>query len=548
MRPCYPRSAPLMKTSLRDDVLICGAIALVASLALVALASVYPLRHFYVADNHIMSNDQVGYITTARWLAETGELRSHLIYPAFVREPTWRNYMPGNYYVLAAGELLFGPGPVAWRIPAMASFIVAAVGVFLIGRRFYGRVEGVVAALLFILFPPLTAFAFTAMPQLPFIAAGVTAFAVLALLPARARPWLVPALLVVPFLFRETGALLLIPMGLVVLGDRHRRRWSTPVAVVLSSTAFLYAVLQWQRALGKGSRPLHIFGALNYDNAYLPPSPPLTLARVAEGLGTNVSSNISALGAHLDRLDPAHVSLVVVAALAALALAKGTRRDSSGNRDLLALGAGVLFFVAAAVLTTLYTWEYYRGMRAMLFTVPLIAVSLAPWLVTALRRLRRHTEGRLPHPFGLLPGLLLLGALLAGAYRGGRAYARGFDPTAGRRAVELLESLDLDHHGILVAPFDVSLDYVLRHYPLRWSFVPRNTRTLRLLAETYPVQTVIMRKDELRGRRPAYEKALRDIGLVRRREIPHPFRDHVTLVLFQGRQPQGRSHASPLGR
>jgi hypothetical protein len=406
----------------------------------------------------------------------------------------------------------------------------------------------VTGALLFILFPPLVAFAFTAMPQLPFIAAGVTAFAVLAHLPARARPWLVPALLVGPFLFRETGALLLIPMGLVVLGDRHRRRWSTLGTVALSSVTLLYGVLQWQKALGKGSRPLHIFGALNYDNAFPPPSPPLTLARVMEGLDTNVSSNFAALSAHLDRLDPGHVSLVVVAALAVLALVKGARRNPAGNRDPVALGAGLLFFASAAVFTTLYTWEFYRGLRAMLFTLPLIAVSLAPWLVSALRWLRARIEARLPPPFGLLPALLLLGALLVGTYRGSRAYIRGFDPTAGRRAVELLESLDLDHRGTLVAPFDVSLDYVLRHYPLRWSFVPRNTRTLRLLAKTHPVRTVIMREDELRGRRPAYRNALRDIGLVRAREIPHPFRDGVTLVLFERRPPPRDGDASPLRR
>jgi 4-amino-4-deoxy-L-arabinose transferase-like glycosyltransferase len=507
----------------------------------------YPLRQFYVAENHIMSNDQVGYITTARWLAETGELRSHLIRPAFVREPTSRYYMPGHYYVLAAGDRLFGPGPVAWRIPGMVSFVVAAVGVFFIGRRSYGRLEGVTGALLFILFPPLVAFAFTAMPQLPFLAAGVLVFAVFAYLPARARPWLVPALLVIPFLLRETGALLLIPMALIVLGD-HRRRWLVSSAVALSSFALLSVVLQWQRALGKIPRPLHNFGTLNYENAFPPPSPPLTLDRVLEVLDLNVSGNIVALGAHLDRLDPGHVSLAVAAALAALALVKGARRDASGNRDLLALGAGLLFFVVAAVITTLYTWEFYRGLRAVLFTIPLVAVSLAPGLVSGLRWLKRRIEGRLPAPFGLLPTLLLLGALLAGAHRGSRALARDFDPTAGQRAVKLLESLNLDHRGVLVAPFDVSLDYVLRHYPLRWSFVPRNTRTLRLLAETHPVRTVIMREDELRGRRPAYRNALRDIGLVRAREIPHPFRGGVTLVLFERRPPPREGDASPLRR
>ena len=59
-----------------------------------------------------------------------------------------------------------------------------------------GRLVGAVAVLLFMLFPPITVFAFTAMPQLPFMAAGVTAFWIFAHLSPRLRPFLVPLLLV----------------------------------------------------------------------------------------------------------------------------------------------------------------------------------------------------------------------------------------------------------------------------------------------------------------------------------------------------------------
>lgn len=76
-----------MKNFRRGDLYVAGAIALSASLVLLVLALVYPIQEFYVTRNAVMSNDQVGYITTARWLADTGELRSHLIYPAHVREP-----------------------------------------------------------------------------------------------------------------------------------------------------------------------------------------------------------------------------------------------------------------------------------------------------------------------------------------------------------------------------------------------------------------------------------------------------------------------------
>ncbi len=520
-----------MKNFRRGDLYVAGAIALTACLVLLVLALVYPIQEFYVTRNALMSNDQVGYITTARWLADTGELRSHLIYPAHVREPRWRLYMPGTYYVLAASHVLFGAGAIAWRIPAMLSFVLAAVGVFFIGRRFYGRAEGVVAAVLFMLFPPMAAFAFTAMTQLPFIAAGVSAFCVFAYLPARLRAYLVPLLLVGPFLFRETGALLIIPMVLVVLGERQRRRWSTLLAVVLGSVLMLYGLLEWQLASGKASLPLHVVGGFNYANAFPPSLPPPTIDSLLAGRAANVSSNLDALRSHLDRRDGVTLSFAVLLVFAVLATVRGTRRDPPGNRDWLALGAGLLAFAAASMITALHTWYLYRGLRAVLFTFPLLAVSVAPWLVSVVQWLQRGI--RLPRPAGVLLALGALGMLLGGAWWGTQSLVPGFDPTAGRQTVGFMKSLGLERGGLLVAPGDVALDYVLRHYPLRFSFVPKNRRTLRLLAERHHVQTLMVATNTRQGSSPRYLEAIRDLGLVRVKELPHPLQPGVTLLLFE---------------
>jgi hypothetical protein len=81
----------------------CVVIALTASLWLLLFADAFEVGHLYVDGHEVGLNDQAGYITTARWLADTGELRSHLLYPAYADQPRWRLYMPGNYYVLAGG-------------------------------------------------------------------------------------------------------------------------------------------------------------------------------------------------------------------------------------------------------------------------------------------------------------------------------------------------------------------------------------------------------------------------------------------------------------
>jgi hypothetical protein len=513
----------------RADLGVAGAIGLSACLVLLVLAQVYPIHDFYVTGNELMSNDQVGYITTARWLAETGELRSHLIYPAHVREPRWRLYMPGMYYVLAVGHILFGPGDVAWRIPAMLSFILAALGVFLIGRRFYGRAEGVVGAVLFMLFPPIGAFALTAMPQVPFMAVGVCAFCIFAYLPSGLRLYLVPALLVGPFLFRETGALLVIPMLLVLLRERQSRRWTTVAAAALSSALLLYGLLEWQKASGKGSLPLSASGAYNYANAFPPEPPPFTIDSLSGRVSANVSANIEALRVHLRRHDEVALFVGVILGFALLTTIRGLRGDSAGSRDSLALGAAVLAFAAVLIIFTLFTWTRYRGLRAVLFTFPLLAACGAPWLVSMLERLER----RLPRPVRLLPAFAAVGLLLGGSWHGARRLAPEFDTAAGRRAVALMEGLDLGQNGVLVAPSDFALDYVLRHYPLRWSFVPRNSRTLRLLARKHHVQTIIVATNTRQGSSPRFLATIRDLGLVRVREGPHPSNPKTKLLVFE---------------
>jgi hypothetical protein len=523
-------------TAVRRGVLyVAAAVGVAAALVLLLLTFVYPVREFYVTDNYLMSNDQVGYITTARWLAETGELRSHVIYPAHLDDPRWRLYMPGIYYVLAAGHLIFGPGPVAWRIPAMLSFVLAAVVVFLIGRRFYGRVEGAVAAGLLVLFPPMAAFAFTALPQLPFIAVSMSAFCVFTYVPDRLRPWLVPVLLVGPFLFRETGALLIIPMGLVVLGQRHRRRWVRLLAVVTTSVLLLFVVLEWQKASGKDSLPVSILGGFNYANAFPPPKPPITIETLWRGLTAAVSANFDDIRRPWAQRYGVTQSLAVILVFALVATVKGTRRDSGGNRDWLALGAGLLAFAAAMLITTLYTWYLYRGLRSMLFAFPLLAVCVAPPLVSAARWL----QGRIPLRVSgvALASLAAVGVLLGGAWWSNRHFRPQFATDAGRQMVALVESLGLGEEGVMVAPHGIAKDYALRHYPMRLSFVPRNSRTLRLLAQKHHVQTIIVTTDTRAGNSPRYLKTILDLGLVRTREVPHPSRPDTKLLLFE--RPRG---------
>jgi hypothetical protein len=536
-RLSLPGGQPGWMRSGRADL---GAAALVggaAVIVLLVLSLVYPAREFYVTNNALMSTDQVGYITSARWLADTGELHSHMIYPGHLDDPRWRLYMPGIYWVLAAGHLLLGPGPVAWRVPAMTCFVLATVFVFLIGRRFYGRAEGAAAAAMFALFPPMGAFAFTAMPQLPFIAAGMGAFCVFGHLPPRGRPLLTPLLLVPPFLFRETGVLLFIPMAFVMLGERRgRRRWLTVLAAGLASAVVLYGILEWQRASGKAVRHLHIFGMFNYSDAFPAPPPPLTIERVWRSLVGNVLGNLDELQRHWTRHDAVAQSLVAILALALLAAFRGARRRPGSRRDLLALGAGALAFVTLALMTALLTWSLYRGLRSSLFTVPLVVVAAAPAIVDLGRRLGRRVPGRRLRP--ALAGVGALFVLLVGAAWAQRYLRPGFGTTAGKRAVAFMEGLRLpESGGILVAPHDLARDYTLRHYPLRLSHLPRNAKTVSRLAEVYRIDAFIVTTQTNAGHSRSYRRAILDAGLVPTLETVHPLYPGVTVTVYERPRP-----------
>ena len=58
-----------------------------------------------------------------------------------------------------------------------------------------------------------------------------------------------------------------------------------------------------------------------------------------------------------------------------------------------------------------------------------------------------------------------------------------------------VEAVRHDDRTLLVCHPTLGLVYVLRHYPVKWSFVPANDRTLQLLASRYRIGTIIQDAD-----------------------------------------------------
>ena len=480
----------MREQSARQGLLGSICVALCALAVLGALSTIYETDRLLVEGHGFGFNDQAGYITTARWLADTGELRSHLIYPAYVREPNWRLYMPGSYYALATGYQLFGDHPLAWKAPALLSFIIASVGIFLIGRRFFGVSSGLMAAAFFIALPMNGLFAFTAMPQMLFIASCVTCFCIFSYLPARTRAFWVPLLLIPPFLVRETGALLVIPMALLSTQEGRFRPWANGAIAALGSLCTLSLVMAIQIASGKGSLPLTwpLVGSFNYANAFSPPLAPSAWDWISK-IFWNMVRNFQMIANNVTERWQAVEPLLWLIALTGIGLLNAKRK--------LAIGTAALMLTVFAMLFALYDWNFYRGVRSMLFVLPLAAIAASPVLVRWLSQTQKRLGEGPFRKFKLLLPWAIAALVVLWSGRTSLDMAQAMESNYGARAIERLEKIDIDQEKLLVSPFEISLDYALAHYPLRWSFVPVNSRTLRLLDSEHEIGTFIAHYEQM---------------------------------------------------
>lgn len=332
-------------------------------------------------------NDQIAYTNVARSLVENGRLQSNTVFPSALWQNTTNDvlYMPGHPMAIAVSYRLFGVGPFQSILPSLVSYLIAMLAIYLIGARFYSPGAGLVASLLFALFPPALFFAYTAMLELTFVATFTAAVCACLYLPHRLRPWLGPLCLAVPFLFRETSAAVVIPLGFYFwLERRDRLPWRSIVFVALS----LVLITALYRSDFSAGRPsllkANIFGDWHavYDDAVAQqaasnPSwqdwvrmlPPRTFRNVKFLFLNPDSAPFASEGNYL---------LMVVMALVGFA--------AIWRRDKLAWSFSALNVIAGIALVTLFSVPGYRAIRYFLFAYALNVIVIAPLLVKAASR------------------------------------------------------------------------------------------------------------------------------------------------------------------
>jgi hypothetical protein len=469
-------------------------------------------------------NDQIGYITTARWLADTGELRSQLVYPASFGD-RWRIYMPGHYWALATSYLVLGDLPLTWLLPSLLGFAVATLCVFLTGCRLYDTRSGAVAAALFAAFPANIFLAFTSMSEQTFIAAALLSFCVFVHL-KRPLHWM-PLLLVLPFLFREAGAFLLLPMLAVALSRGAKAR---PVAVsTLASLAVLVLVFAWQAGDGRQGLPISwLLADFNYLDVTI--EEPALDWHLVTIFAAKAVANVEMLTTRLfleltDSWEPTISALQLL--LLGLTLGWGYRRAPN---DLFPLGAGLLGICVLLLVMVMHSPKSNILYRHMLITVPFGLVAIAPLLLALWTRVAGTSAARSRWRTSV-PALCAALVLLM-SHLSVRAIASDFVALEAPPETQRLEQIGHDDRTMLVSSFRL-LDYVRKHYPVQWSFVPANEATLRQLAEHYEIGTILVHRGG--SLRPSF---LAELGLVPVAEF-----DRVLTVFQRPEESAGRAEA-----
>jgi 4-amino-4-deoxy-L-arabinose transferase-like glycosyltransferase len=439
-------------------------------------------------------NDQVVYIDAARSLLAHGKLEAGVIYPSTLLQDYGRNYMymPGHASVLAASFWLLGDSPLSATLPSLLGLLLSCLAAWALVKKLWGGVAAQHSARLLLLLPPLVIYALTAMSELTFMATGLGALAAFVHLPRRLRPWLAPALLLPPFLFRETGALWIIPMVALLLrdeeGDLSLKRLPQAGLALGLGVLCLGAIYQLDWVQDRPSLWLQNLYSRNFVGKYMDAYSVTRIQETNPGLVSSIlhhaGGNLQALGQALGKFSFEALSLHL--ALWGPALAAWW---AWGRRELRPVALGTLLYhlTLVVLLTLFYKWDTQIGLRQMLPPLVLAALLLGGRLATL------EQPGRRALRLGALGALwlLCLGTSLRGSYE-----VTALD-SYQRNLTTFLQSLPLPKDSTVVLSFQFGPTFLYYNPDSYWALPPAGDPTMQLLEDKHDVRALVMTERDI---------------------------------------------------
>jgi len=319
---------------------------------------------------------------------------------------------PAIIYLLMLPAAL-SANPLWAAVMVAVSAVAAVLLTYIFVRRYFGRLAGTFASLLFATAGRAVFYSRFSWQQnfIPFFLM-LFLFALFAGVVERRKGWLFPAILLLGLLYQlhATTSLLVAPLLVALCLSPDTVRWRDLVYSILSLLVLYFPYLLWefsvhfadvQVLVAQSRLPSHIDGsAFNYYLYYFSPyATPFTYGEPF----TNTRSVLYAFYPLLSWLRPLLTMLIIVAAVTASVQVFWAPRSFWSEQ---ALSAG-----SATIGKRLYTW--WQQLRETPYRCALLI--LLTWQVIPLLSLSRHSVPIYPHYLiVLMPGqYMLIGILLA---------------------------------------------------------------------------------------------------------------------------------------
>lgn len=448
-------------------------------------------------------NDQTSFISVARHLVDYGHFIlkdqyqgiGNIIMPGLLNTENTRLYMPGYYLVLALFYWLLGYSDLTFILPSMMAYLGTTALIFFLAKKLYGRNIALISSFLFIFFPLNILFAFNAMSEMNVVFFSLLTFVIIVLLPKNFRPFLTPFLLALPYLFRQTGMLLLIPVLAYLYDEKTPGKLWGLLIIAVSSLGIFHFIDVWQGHQGLyGINLIHQLIAghgVDYSNAFPEQSnsnhsfPYLILYRFYVNLHL-FFNNLRAIDQKSQFI--LIISMFEIFCLILTSLYMGVAGIK--EKKWFPISCHLLVIAIFFACLILYIGVLITLQRIIMFTLPFAIIQCARFLSFQIKTKSSDYLFYISFFFYFYFSITLLTSTVTAAD------FRSFDRVS-RENTKFLESIHPDSNKVFIAQFEIAADYVYQHYPELIAFVPDNKETLQLLDKKFPIGTFLIDEEAM---------------------------------------------------
>ncbi len=454
-------------------------------------------------------NDQMGYISVARHLIDYGHFIlegkfqgiGSMVMPGLLNETNSRLYMPGFYIFLSISYWAFGDHSYSFILPSMISYLGTIALIYIVVKKLYDLKTAILSSLIFMFFPFNLLFATLAMSEMTVVFFSFLSFTIVIFLPSKIRPFLIPLLIIIPYLFRQTSCYLLIPILAYLYDEKNINKVWQMLLIVIASAIGCHFVDIWQK--NEGLYKISFLKMLingqwvNYSDAFSDnyiASLPNYLYMICYRLIINIYKFLLEFRFFFIK----YQFLIFISILELIFFTFLTFKiaiKDLKNHKWLPISCGIL---TLAILTSCFF--LYQGflvilLRISLFTLPFV-------IIQSVRAIIHHRY------LAQILVIYLITTCFASALM---ARSLKYFDVQSHENNKFLESIQPKPDMMLVAPVGLFPEYNYLHYPQLTSFVPQNEKTLFLLNKKFPIGTFVINDTDLA--KDFSVKALNSIGL-----------------------------------